>query len=237
MSSSSATIILVGWLGAVFLLGTCASLLITPLVIRAAGALRLYDAPDGVRRLHASPVPRLGGIAVYLAVSSVTLGIFFLGTVVFVPSHAIAPADVRMLTGVFIGASLLFLVGVLDDVRGLPPSAKFVAQIAAALIAYYFGVRLESATLGYGVGVPVGVLAAPLVLLWIIGITNAYNFIDGLNGLAAGIAIVACATIAVVALTLGNIAVLVPAVALGGAMLGFLHYNFPAARVFLGDSG
>jgi UDP-GlcNAc:undecaprenyl-phosphate GlcNAc-1-phosphate transferase len=197
----------------------------------------LYDAPDGVRRIHASPVPRLGGVAVYLATALITIGAFYLGNVTFVPGHAIYPGDARMLTGVFIGASLLFFVGLLDDVRGLPPSAKFIAQVAAALIAYYFGVRLESATLGYGVGVPVGILSAPLVLLWIIGVTNAYNFIDGLNGLAGGIAIVACATIAIVAVMLSNIAVLVPAVALGGAMLGFMHYNFPKARVFLGDSG
>jgi UDP-GlcNAc:undecaprenyl-phosphate GlcNAc-1-phosphate transferase len=237
MSPSSATIILIAWLGAVFLLGTCASLLITPLVIRAAGALRLYDSPDGVRRLHASPVPRLGGIAVYLATAIVSTGVFFVGTAVFVPGHVVTPDDARMLIGTFIGASLLFLVGLLDDVRGLPPSAKFIAQVAAALIAYYFGVRLESATLGYGVGVPVGILSAPLVILWLIGVTNAYNFIDGLNGLAGGIAIVACATVAIVGMTLGNIAVLVPAVALGGAMLGFLHFNFPRARVFLGDSG
>src|SRR5688572_27949798 len=195
MATSSATLILVGWLAVVFLLATFASLIITPLVIKVAGALRLYDAPDGVRRLHASPVPRLGGIAVYLAASVVALGVFFLGTVIFVPGHELTPGDARMLMGVFAGASLLFLVGLLDDVRGLPPSAKFIAQVAAALIAYYFGVRIDSATLGYGIGVPVGILSAPLVLLWIIGVTNAYNFIDGLNGLAGGIAIVACATI------------------------------------------
>lgn len=237
MSSAFATLILVAWLGAILLIGTCVSLALTPLVIRVARALRLLDAPDGVRRLHASPVPRLGGIAVYLTALLVTLGVFYLGTIVFVPGHAIDPGDARMLTGVLIGASLLFFVGLLDDVRGLPPSAKFLAQLVAAFVAYYFGVRLESATLGYGVGVPVGILSAPLVFLWIIGVTNAYNFIDGLDGLAGGLAIVACATIVVVAMTLGNIAVLVPAVALAGSMLGFLRYNFPKASVFLGDSG
>jgi UDP-GlcNAc:undecaprenyl-phosphate GlcNAc-1-phosphate transferase len=237
MLPSTGTIILIAWLCGVFLVGACASLVIMPVVIRTAGALRLYDSPDGVRRLHASPVPRLGGIAVYLATAIVSSAVFFIGTAAFMPEFAITPHDARLLVGVFIGASFLFLVGLLDDVRGLPPSAKFVAQVAAAIIAYYFGARLENATLGYGVGVPVGVLSAPLVILWIIAVTNAYNFIDGLNGLAGGIAIVACATVAVVAMTLGNISVLVPAAALGGSMLGFLHYNFPKARVFLGDSG
>jgi UDP-GlcNAc:undecaprenyl-phosphate GlcNAc-1-phosphate transferase len=228
---------LLAWLGAIFLLGTCASLLITPLVIRVAGSLKLYDAPDGVRRLHASPVPRLGGVAVYLATALVSTGVlFFVGSSTF-PSRALSPADERMLTGAFIGASILFLIGLLDDVRGLSPSTKFLAQLAAASIAYYYGVRLDSVTLGYGAGVHVGILSAPLVLLWIVGVTNAYNFTDGLNGLAGGIAIVAGATIVITGAALGNVAVLVPAMALCGALFGFLHFNFPKAHVFLGDSG
>lgn len=237
MLLSSDTIFLIALLGGVFLAGACASLLITPLVIRTAGALRLYDSPDGVRRLHASPVPRLGGIAVYLATAVVSGGAFLFGSSEFLPQHVIPPHEARLMIGVFSGASLLFLVGLLDDVRGLPPSAKFIAQIAAACIAYYFGVRLENVTLGYGVGVSVGILSAPLVILWIIAVTNAYNFIDGLNGLAGGIAIVASLTVLVAAVTLGNAPTLVPAAALGGSMLGFLRYNFPKAKVFLGDSG
>lgn len=228
--------ILLAWLGATFLLGTCSSLLITPLVIRAAGSLKLYDAPDGVRRLHPSPVPRLGGIAVYLATALVATGLLFVGSSTFL-SGALAPADTRMLTGMFIGASILFLVGMLDDIRGLSPSTKFIAQVAAALVAYYYGVRVDNVTLAYGAGVHVGILSAPLVLLWIVGVTNAYNFIDGLNGLAGGIAIVATASVIIVGAALGNVVVLVPAVALCGALIGFLHYNFPKARVFLGDSG
>ncbi|HVF38382.1 MAG TPA: MraY family glycosyltransferase, partial [Gemmatimonadaceae bacterium] len=101
----------------------------------------------------------------------------------------------------------------------------------------YFGAQVDSITLGYGAGVEVGLLSLPLLLLWIVGVTNAFNFIDGLNGLAGGIAIVACAATAVAAIVLGNLVVVIPVIALGGALLGFLRYNFPNAKVFLGDAG
>jgi UDP-GlcNAc:undecaprenyl-phosphate GlcNAc-1-phosphate transferase len=119
----------------------------------------------------------------------------------------------------------------------LSPAIKSVAQVAAALIAFYFGARLDNIALGYGAGVATGWFELPLLILWIVGVTNAYNFIDGLNGLAGGIAIVASATIVVVSLALGNVTVLVPTVALAGALFGFLHFNFPKAKLFLGDSG
>ncbi len=225
------------WLGATFVGAAFACLLITPLVIRAAAALTLYDAPDGVRRLHAAPVPRLGGVAVYLSAALISTAVILVGARVFWMNGVISDYEWRMLLGLLIGSSILFVVGLADDIRSLPPSVKFAAQIAAALVAYYFGVRLHSVTLGYGEGVRVGILSAPLILLWIIGITNAYNFIDGLNGLAGGIAIVACATMVAAAVGLGNTVVFVPAVALAGAFFGFLRYNFPKARIFLGDAG
>jgi UDP-GlcNAc:undecaprenyl-phosphate/decaprenyl-phosphate GlcNAc-1-phosphate transferase len=222
------------WLAVTLAVAVAASLLITPLVIRSAGALRLYDAPDGARRLHELPVPRLGGVAVYLGSASVAIAGLIVARDIFLAGDGHPD---RFLVGVFLGSAFLFLVGLIDDVRGLTPGAKLAAQIIAALIAYYFGARIESITLGYGMGVHVGVLSLPLVLLWIVGVTNAYNFIDGLNGLAGGIALVACTTIVIVAVALGNTAVLIPSAALGGALLAFLHFNFPRARVFLGDSG
>ena len=163
--------------------------------------------------------------------------VIYLGANVFWPGIGITAQQWRTLTGVIIGSGLLFVVGLLDDVRGLPPSVKFAAQLVAASVAWYYGVRLFGVTLGYGVGVQVGILSAPLTVLWIVGVTNAFNFIDGLNGLAGGLAVVACATMVAVGLSLGNIAVIVPAVALAGALVGFLRYNFPAARIFLGDAG
>ncbi len=224
------------WLVLVFVLALLVSLLVTPLVIRGATALRLYDSPDGGRRLHALPVPRFGGVAVFAGASlasAVILGIA--GDTLF--PVGLSGADARYLAGIFAGASLLFFVGALDDIRTLSPGTKLVAQLVAAGIAVYGGVRIENLTLGYGVGVNVGILAYPLVVVWIVGVTNAYNLIDGLNGLAGGIAIVACSTLVIVSVALGNNIALVPSLAIAGAMLGFLRYNFPTARVFLGDSG
>lgn len=225
------------WLLIAFALAIGMSLLLTPMVIRSAGALKLYDAPDGGRRLHDEPVPRLGGIAVYLIAAAVACLIFIRASPLFVTSGPVGDAQIRFLMGAFLGSAMLFLVGLIDDVRGLSAGTKSIAQVAAACIAYYFGARIGAVALGYGVGVPLGILEFPLIVLWIVGVTNAFNFIDGLNGLAGGIAVVAAATIVIVALVLGNFVVLLPAVALAGALLGFLRFNFPKARIFLGDSG
>jgi UDP-GlcNAc:undecaprenyl-phosphate GlcNAc-1-phosphate transferase len=225
------------WLAIAFLLAICASLLIAPLVIGSANALKLYDSPDGARRVHDVAVPRLGGIAVFLTAAAVGIMVLILAEHLFLPPGDSRASEVRFLLGIFLGSALLFLVGLVDDVIDLSPAVKSAAQVIAALVAYYFGARLDNIALGYGVGVPTGIFELPLLILWIVGVTNAYNFIDGLNGLAGGIAIVASATIVIVALALGNLTVLVPAVALAGALFGFLHFNFPKARLFLGDSG
>lgn len=228
---------MLAWLGATFAGAASISLLLTPLIIRAASALRLYDAPDGVRRLHDSPVPRLGGVAVYVSAAMVSILVVVVGGHVFWPNGVITEYEWRMLMGLLFGSAVLFVVGLVDDLRPLPPSVKFAAQVVAALVALYFGLRFNRVTLGYGEGVRVGMLSAPLILLWIIGVTNAYNLIDGLDGLAGGIALVACGTILAVSLRLGNIAVLIPAAALTGALFGFFRFNFPKARIFLGDAG
>lgn len=225
------------WLAVAFVLAMCASLLLAPLVIRSAHALKLYDSPGDDRRVHDVAVPRLGGIAVFLSAAAIGIAILILAEHVFLPAGDARPSEVRFLLGVFLGSSLLFLVGLVDDVMDLSPGVKSVAQVVAALIAFYFGAHVDNIALGYGVGVTIGWLELPVLIIWIVGVTNAYNFIDGLNGLAGGIAIVASATIVIVGLALGNITVLVPTVALAGALLGFLHYNFPKARLFLGDSG
>lgn len=225
------------WLVLAAVLSYGVGLILTPLVIRSAGALKLYDAPDGERRLHVEPVPRLGGIAVYLAAASVTCVLLIRTSPLFVTPGLEGDAQLRFLTGAFIGSALLFLVGLVDDIRGLSAGLKFIAQIIAASIAYVFGANLDVIALGYGQGVSTGFLNLPLTLLWIVGVTNVFNFIDGLNGLAGGVAVVACATIIVASLALGNISVLLPTVALAAATLAFLRFNFPNAKIFLGDSG
>jgi UDP-GlcNAc:undecaprenyl-phosphate/decaprenyl-phosphate GlcNAc-1-phosphate transferase len=131
---------------------------------------------------------------------------------------------------------LLFAAGLADDLVDLRPVTKLAAQSAAAVVAYGFGFRVEEITFG-GATVELGVLALPLTLLWIVGVTNAFNLIDGLDGLATGIALVALGSTLGVSLLLGNAEVAIVCTALGGALLGFLRYNFRPARIFLGDSG
>jgi UDP-GlcNAc:undecaprenyl-phosphate/decaprenyl-phosphate GlcNAc-1-phosphate transferase len=251
------------WMVLSFPLAIGLALFVTPFVMRSAVALKLYDSPDSAltanptpneipspisprrrrtpgpmrRRMHELPVPRLGGIAVYLVAAAVGCLIFVMASHLFVTPGPAGDAQIRVLTGVFLGSALLFLVGLIDDLRGLPPSVKSGAQLIAAGVAWHFGSGISAIALGYGQGVSVGILEFPLFLLWVVGVTNAFNFIDGLNGLAGGIAVVASATIIIVGLTLGNFPVVVPAIALAGALLGFLPYNFPKGRIFLGDAG
>jgi UDP-GlcNAc:undecaprenyl-phosphate/decaprenyl-phosphate GlcNAc-1-phosphate transferase len=225
------------WLTEAFGLALTLVLLITPLVIRSANALKLYDSPDGDRRMHALPIPRLGGVAVFLGAAAVACLLFIRTSPRFTTPGPIGDAQIRFLAGAFIGSAILFLTGLVDDIRGLSPSVKFIAQLFAAAVAIAFGARLDSIALGYGVGVSLGWVGIPLLVLWIVGVTNVFNFIDGLNGLAGGIAVVACATIIIAAAALGNFFVLLPLIALMGALLGFLRYNFPNAQIFLGDSG
>ncbi|HZJ00537.1 MAG TPA: MraY family glycosyltransferase, partial [Gemmatimonadaceae bacterium] len=225
------------WLSEAFGLALTLVLLVTPLVIKSAGALKLYDSPDGDRRMHDLPVPRLGGVAVYLAAAAVSLVLFARTQPRFTTPGPEGIAEIRFLAGAFIGSGFLFVVGLVDDIRGLSPSLKLIAQLIAASVAVYFAPPVSSIALGYGPGITLGWVMIPLAILWMVGVTNVFNFIDGLNGLAGGIAVVGCATIVAASLALGNLVVLLPAVALIGALLGFLQHNYPKARIFLGDSG
>jgi len=225
------------WLVAALALATGLALFLTPLVVRSARGLQLYDSPDEARRLHELPVPRLGGVSVYLVAAAVSCFIFVRTVTLFIDPGPAGDREVSILAGAFIGSALLFLVGLVDDVRGLSPGAKALGQFLAAGIVWYFGLRLPTVALGYGQGVSTGLLEFPLLMLWIVGVTNAYNFIDGLNGLAGGIAVVACAAIIVVSAALGNSWVVLPTFAIAGALLGFLPYNFPSGKIFLGDAG
>src|SRR5215212_9508441 len=221
------------WLAEAFALALTLTLLVTPMVIKGAAALELYDSPDEDRRVHEQPVPRVGGVAVFLCAAVIVLVLFLRTQPAFILPGPAGDAKIRFLAGAFIGSALLFLVGLVDDIRSLSPGLKLGAEVIAAAIACFFGAHLKSVALGYGPGIEVGVLEYPLLVLWIVGVTNVFNFIDGLNGLAGGIAIVACATIVVAAAALGNFSLILPGVALAGALLGFLRFNFPKAKIFL----
>jgi UDP-GlcNAc:undecaprenyl-phosphate GlcNAc-1-phosphate transferase len=206
-----------------FLVALAVVLVLTPAVGRVARVLGVVDEPDEKRRVHLRAVPRLGGLAIFLGL--------------FVPALAfleLTPAY----RGILLGAALATTVGIVDDFRGLPWWTKLAGQLGAAGIAVQAGVSIDNFTFPL-VGVHalpdwVAVLAS---LLWIVAIMNMVNFLDGLDGLAAGVCSIAGGTFAVIALSLGrpNAAVLSAIVA--GACLGFLRHNFYPARIFMGDSG
>jgi UDP-GlcNAc:undecaprenyl-phosphate/decaprenyl-phosphate GlcNAc-1-phosphate transferase len=217
-----------------FLLATLAAaavagLIATPVVASAARRSGVL----GRSRPGTPATPRLGGVAVCVAMSVVLLA-----AVPFAPALLADQGEqpLPFFVAVLLPGWLIFAAGLADDLWHLTPGAKLLAQISAALVAFALGIRVEVLTFG-SASLVLGVLALPCTVLWIVGVTNAFNLIDGLDGLATGLAVVALATTAGVALTLGNGEVALVCAALGGALLGFLRYNVRPARIFLGDSG
>jgi UDP-GlcNAc:undecaprenyl-phosphate GlcNAc-1-phosphate transferase len=216
-----------------FAVATLSGAFFTPMVIRLAVAWGILDAPPGGRRVHTEPLPRVGGVAVFasMGLGLLVVGLAALGDVI---PFSGPPG---FFFGILFGGGIVFATGLADDLRGLRPGTKFLAQLLAAFVVYSYGFRIEALSFGPAAEFEIGWLSLPLTLLWIVGVTNAFNLIDGLDGLATGIALVALGTTLTVAIALGNAEVVVVCVALLGALLGFLRYNFNPARIFLGDSG
>ncbi len=215
-----------------FALALVGALIFTPAVRWFGFRYRVLD-PPGERKIHRVAVPRLGGVAVFLAVV-VSVTVSLIGGLF---SSAIHPFSEGPFWGLSIGCLLVLGVGVLDDIRRLPPWPKLLVEILAALTAYAFGLRIELLTIPFGLAWNVSWLSAPLTVLWLVGITNAINLADGIDGLAAGIATFAGGILFL--MTLSTVYTWVPylAAAVTGACLGFLRYNFSPATIFLGDSG
>lgn len=197
-----------------------------------ATRLGVVDVPGG-RHVHARITPRLGGVAI-IAGFFVPLAILvWAGTAV---SELFTVHSTRV-TGLVVGGLLVGIVGAVDDVRGLGPWNKLLAQTVAATIAFYAGYRIEMITLPLIGEIGVGWLAFPITLAWFLGITNAINLIDGLDGLAAGVALFACVSNLTLALFNDLFVVALLSACLAGALLGFLRHNFNPATIFMGDSG
>jgi UDP-GlcNAc:undecaprenyl-phosphate GlcNAc-1-phosphate transferase len=208
-------------------------LVLTPLTIRVARAVGAIDKPDE-RKIHAQPMPRLGGLAVFGSVFlTYAVGFFF-----FPSFREVYTTD--LVNYPLLGAALLlvFVLGVWDDMKQLSPGPKFLVQLAAASLVYLAGFRLVA--IGHPLGdglLDLGWLEFPATVLWIVGVTNALNLIDGLDGLASGVALISGLTILAVSLTIDTWDVAFAAIIMAGAVLGFLRSNFHPAKIFLGDSG
>ena len=209
-----------------FLAAFAVSVICTPLAIRLAPKIGAVDVPKDARRMHTKPMPRFGGMAIFLGTMSVIM--------LFLPKDS-------QLWGVILSSTLMYLVGVVDDLRGIPAKVKLLGQIICATILYVFSIRISM----MGNPFPVGpdVFRFPIVIsylatvVWVVGVTNAVNLIDGLDGLAAGVCTIASLSIAYTAYLHGRMSTCAIMSALAGACLGFLIFNFNPAKIFMGDSG
>jgi UDP-GlcNAc:undecaprenyl-phosphate GlcNAc-1-phosphate transferase len=210
------------WTGA---RGLLFSLILTPICRDIFRSYRVVDQPGGVRKLHKRPIPRVGGLAI--AVS------YVLAYLVSRDQAGVFTESNSLVWRLLPAAATVFLVGLVDDLVGLKPWQKLLGQSAAALLAYFAGVRIF-----YGVGLEWGELwAFPLTIFWLLLCTNAFNLVDGMDGLAAGVGLFATLTIFVSALIERNQPLAVATLPLAACLVGFLFYNFNPATIFLGDSG
>ena len=205
-----------------FIIALVVSYLLTPGVKKVAIKVGAVDRPNA-RKVHTHVIPRLGGLAIYIG---------FMAAVLFcVPLH-------QELIGMLLGCTAIVAIGIWDDICNIPARVKLVGQIAAACIPVAFGIQIEWLTNPFGdILVLPEVIAIPVTIFWIIGFTNTVNLIDGLDGLAAGVAFIASISMFLLAVNLNQFLPALIIVSMAGAALGFLQYNFNPAKIFMGDTG
>lgn len=203
------------------------ALLLTPVVKRFAFWVGAVDAPNH-RKVHTRIMPRLGGLAIFLAF----IGSYF----VISPALDVFHSDAAL--GLLVGGLVIVITGALDDRFELSPKLKLLGQVIAASIVVAFGLKIDLVNIPFGdSNLSIGWLSIPITILWIVGVSNAINLIDGLDGLSAGVSAIATSTILVLSLMMGNVTVALLSVILLGSIIGFLFYNFHPAKIFMGDSG
>ena len=219
--------IVIGTIISAFAVAAVLSYFFTPPVKNFAHKVGAIDVPKDARRMHKKPIPRLGGLAIY--------GGFLCSILIF------GQLDETMLC-VLLGAAIIVALGIFDDVLALGAKLKFVVQIVAAAIPVcignlQIGLFTNLNPLSDTPFVHLGILAVPVTIIWIVGITNAVNLIDGLDGLAVGVSSIAAITMLAVALLTGNMPIAITMAALAGACIGFMPYNLNPAKIFMGDTG
>mgnify|MGYP002618325399 CR=1 FL=1 len=216
----------VGTAAAALLAAAVVALISTPVVRSLAFRVGAVDVPKDGRRMHNHPIPRMGGLAIFFG--------FLLSVLVFLPLS-------KQYRGMLLGAVIIVILGIFDDIYALPAKPKFLVQIVAALIAVHAGCRIYIlSNINIFSSDPfwiLGWLSIPISVFWIVGITNAVNLIDGLDGLACGVSTISSMTLLVIALTVSEPDVAVLTAALAGACIGFLPYNLNPAKIFMGDTG
>ncbi len=205
----------------IFVSSLIISYLLTPLVKKMANAINGFDHPSK-RRINTKSIPNTGGIAIFTA---------------FIISYFLFNDHSLSTYGIMFGATFIFILGLIDDIFEISPLVKLLGQIGAASILIYYGIQINFITNPLGGMIYLGYFSFPVTILWVVGITNTVNLIDGLDGLAAGISIIATMTLFAVAMQEYRLIPAVLAIALAGSLSGFLKYNFHPAEIFMGDSG
>ncbi len=199
---------------------------LVPLVISFSKKEGLVDVPNE-RKIHNKPISRIGGVAIWLSTMLTFLCLVFM---------SYYPAG-RLLSGILLGSSLMFLTGLIDDIYGLSAKFKLLLQVSIATLVYFLGIQISS--IPFFGGINLGFWSYPITILWIVGISNALNFIDGVDGLAGSVTTINSITLAIIALAMvpPNPIIALIGFILAGSMLAFLTYNFNPAKIFMGDSG
>ena len=223
---SSVELSVIGAVAAALFAAAVVAFITTPVVRSLAFKIGAVDVPRDNRRMHNHPIPRMGGLAIFFG--------FILSALIFIPLTT-------PLRGMLLGAVIIVILGIFDDIYALPAMPKFLIQILAALIAVLMGNRIDIlsnpnifSSDPYWV---LGWLSIPISVIWIVGITNAVNLIDGLDGLACGVSTISSMTLLVIALIVSEPDVAILTAALAGACIGFLPYNLNPAKIFMGDTG
>lgn len=226
-----------------FIVSAVLCLLLTKIMIWLSNRLGIHDLPDG-RKDHGQPTPYLGGVAIYLsflgiiALHIVALTVFngrveivsnFAEHIHYTAALGEKPAMLRAL-GIVFGGTLIFIVGLVDDIRELNARVKLAAQIVAAIIVVEFGVRLE-------LFIEHRLITFVVTVIWVVGIVNAFNFMDNMDGLCAGVGLIAALIFFLVVFPLNQTLMGAILIAVAGTLLGFLYYNFDPAEIFMGDAG
>lgn len=210
-----------------FILSLIISFASSPIARHLAYKIGAIDVPRDSRRMHKVPIPRLGGVAIFSG--------FYISVIVFCTQYM-----TREIRGMLLGSIVIVALGMFDDVLALKPSQKFGFQLLAAAIPVYFGVRITSIPNLFGGGGYITLniwLQYAVTMVWLLGILNAVNLIDGLDGLAVGVSAIMGACVTLIVVMLETPAVAVIAAALTGACIGFMPYNVNPAKMFMGDTG
>ena len=217
---------LVGMVAAALGVAFLIALITTPIVKNLAVRMGAMDVPKDDRRMHHHPIPRMGGLAIFLG--------FLFSTLLFVKLD-------NGLRGMLLGAVIIVVLGIFDDIFDLSAKLKLVVQIVAALIAALTGNVITALSnpniFSSDPTWELGILSIPVTVIWIVALTNAVNLIDGLDGLACGVSSISALTLLVIAMTVGEPSVALLVAALAGGCLGFLPYNINPAKIFMGDTG